>query len=101
MDVNYNLSRFIDAQRLVYAMALRELQEGRKRSHWIWYIFPQLECLGHSYNSKFYGISGAQEAKAYLDNPTLGQRLREISEVILNLPTNNAIEVFGLSLIHI
>ena len=54
----YNLIRFIEAQNGVYPIALRELQEGRKRSHWMWYIFPQLKHLGHSYNSKFYGLSG-------------------------------------------
>lgn len=91
----YNLGRFLDAQEGVYPIALRELQEGRKRSHWIWYIFPQLKHLGHSYNAKFYGISGAEEAAAYLEHPILGQRLREVSKVILNLPDNDAVAVFG------
>lgn len=92
---SYNLNRFVDAQEGVYPIALKELQEGRKRSHWMWYIFPQHKGLGHSYNSTFYGISGANEAKEYLEHPILGQRLREVSNAILNLVTDNAEEVFG------
>ncbi len=85
----------MEAQNNVYPMALRELQEGQKRSHWMWYIFPQLKHLGRSYNSKFYGLSGIEEATAYLAHPMLGQRLREVSMAILNLPTDDAFEVFG------
>lgn len=92
---DYNISRFKDAQERIYPIALRELQEGHKRSHWMWYIFPQLRHLGHSYNSKFYGLSGKDEAAAYLADPVLGQRLREVSDVVFNLPTNDACEVFG------
>lgn len=95
MNENYNLKRFIEAQEGVYPVALRELREGRKRSHWMWYIFPQLKQLGHSYNAKYYGLSGVDEAAAYLAEPVLGQRLREVSTAILNLPTNDAHEVFG------
>lgn len=95
MNENYNLKRFIEAQEGVYPVALRELREGRKRSHWMWYIFPQLKHLGHSYNAKYYGLSGVDEAAAYLAEPVLGQRLREFSTVILNLPTDDAREVFG------
>lgn len=91
----YNISRFKDAQERIYPIALRELQEGQKRSHWMWYVFPQLKGLGHSYNSKFYGISGPKEASEYLEDPILGQRLREISNVILNLATDDAVTVFG------
>ncbi len=91
----FNLNRFLEAQEHVFPTALFELKEGRKRSHWMWYIFPQLKFLGHSYKSKFYGISGADEAFAYLENPILGQRLREVSMTILNLSTNNASDVFG------
>lgn len=92
---DYNISRFIDAQEGIYPIALQELQGGRKRSHWMWYIFPQLKGLGHSYNSKFYGISGTEEASEYLEDQILGQRLREVSNAILNLPTDDAVEVFG------
>lgn len=91
----YNLHRFIEAQEGVYPQALEELQDGRKRSHWMWYIFPQLAGLGRSYNSNYYGISGLKEAKSYLEHPVLGPRLREVSETILSLPTDNAAEVFG------
>ena len=93
---NYNLNRFVDAQEGNYPIALKELQEGLKRSHWMWYIFPQLKHLGHSYCSKFYGLSGTDEALAYIENPILGQRLREVSSAILNLATDNAVEVFGV-----
>lgn len=91
----YNLNRFIEAQSGVYHIALKELQDGRKRSHWMWYIFPQLKGLGYSYNSKFYGISGTEEASEYLEDPILGQRLREASKAILDLATCDAVEVFG------
>ena len=91
----YNLKRFVDAHHQNYANALEEIQRGQKRSHWMWYIFPQLKHLGHSYNSKFYGLSGKDEATAYLAEPVLNQRLREVSAVIFNLPTNDACEVFG------
>lgn len=92
---DYNLDRFIDAQECIYPIALQELHEGRKHSHWMWYIFPQLKHLGHSYNSRFYGLSGKDEAAAYLADHVLGQRLREVSDVIFNLPTNDAYEVLG------
>lgn len=92
---NYNLQRFIEAQDLIYPIVLKELQDGRKRGHWMWYVFPQLKQLGYSFNSKFYGISGIDEATAYLENPVLAQRLREVSETILHIPTNDAVEVFG------
>ena len=95
MEDKYNLSRFLLAQERAYTIAFRELQDGRKRSHWMWYVFPQLKYLGRSDNSKFYGISGIDEASAYLAHPVLGQRLREVSLSILNLPTDNAAEVFG------
>ena len=91
----YNLNRFIEAQSGVYHIALKELQDGRKRSHWMWYIFPQLKHLGHSYNAKFYGISGIEEAAAYLEYLILEQRIREVSNAILNLPTGDSVEVFG------
>ncbi len=91
----FNLRRFVDAQETAYPAALKELQDGRKRSHWMWYIFPQIKRLGHSYTSKFYAISGTEEAGAYLADPTLGQRLREVSTTLLNLPGDDADEIFG------
>ena len=92
---NYNLNRFIGAQYGVYPIALKELQRGFKRTHWMWFIFPQIKGLGHSYNSNFYGLSGVDEAKQYLSHPTLNQRLREISEVVLDLDSPTIIDVFG------
>ncbi len=91
----YNLIRFLNAQEDTYQVALKELQGGRKRSHWMWYIFPQHKHLGHSYNANFYGISDIEEAVAYLQHPILGHRLREVSETILNLQDNDAEAIFG------
>ena len=95
MNDQFELNRFIQAQESAYSYALQELKEGCKRSHWMWYIFPQLRSLGHSRISNYYGISGIEEAKAFLENPILNQRLREVCEAILGLETNDAIEVFG------
>ena len=75
-DDKYNLKRFVEVQNLYYEQALQEIQDGMKRSHWIWFIFPQLAILGHSWNAKYYGISGYDEAEAYLQHPILGERLR-------------------------
>ena len=90
------LERFIMAQECSYPIALKEIQSGRKMSHWIWYIFPQLKGLGRSYNSEYYGITDLEEAKAYLNHPILSERLREITEAMLNLPLNlTAREILG------
>ncbi len=90
-----SLQRFIDAQQGMYEQALAEIKQGRKVSHWIWYIFPQLEGLGMSYNSRYYGIHGREEAIAYLEHPVLSARLREITSVFLQLTGKTADEVFG------
>lgn len=95
MDYKYNLIRFLEAQEGIFPIALKELQEGRKTSHWMWYIFPQLKGLGHSNNSNFYGLSGRDEAIAYLENPILSERLRKVCETILGLETSDARSVFG------
>ena len=79
----FYLDRFLDAQNLFYDFALREIQDGRKFSHWIWFIFPQQKGLGHSHNSEYYGLEGIEEAAAYWAHPILGPRLREISEALL------------------
>jgi uncharacterized protein (DUF1810 family) len=89
------LDRFLKAQESSYRQAYAEIEAGRKRSHWIWYIFPQLAGLGFSENSKYFGIAGLAEAEIYLRHPVLGSRLISISNVLLELPTNNAHEVFG------
>ena len=77
------LERFVEAQDRDYAAALAEIRNGFKKSHWIWFVFPQLRGLGMSYMSSFYGIAGLEEAKAYLAHPVLGARLREISAALL------------------
>ena len=79
----YYLDRFVDAQKTSYEKALKEIRNGEKTSHWIWYIFPQQKGLGHSHNSEFYGLEGIEEAAAYWAHPILGPRLREICEVLL------------------
>ena len=91
----FNINRFVEVQEDVYPIALKELQKGRKRSHWMWYVFPQLKGLGHSYHAKYYGISGIEETMAYLEHSLLGQRIREISATILNLPGIDAEAIFG------
>lgn len=91
----HNLQRFIDAQQHDYPIALAEIKQGRKRSHWMWYIFPQLDGLGHSKTSRFYAIKNINEAQTYLEHPVLGKHLVEISRELLNLPTRNATQVFG------
>ena len=89
------LDRFIKAQENTYSIALNEIKNGRKRSHWMWYIFPQIKGLGMSDASKFYGIDGVIEARAYLDNEILGARLREITGELLKLNENNPFDIFG------
>jgi uncharacterized protein (DUF1810 family) len=79
----YNLQRFLDAQSLDYDNALQEIRNGRKRSHWVWYVFPQIKGLGHSTYSELYGISGLEEAKAYYNHPVLGRRLIEVTGALL------------------
>ena len=93
--VDYNLQRFLDAQQGDYERAFAEVRNGRKHSHWIWYIFPQLKGLGMSYNSQYYGISGKEEAEAYLAHSILGERLREITSAFLKLKGKTAQDVFG------
>ena len=80
---HYDLLRFLDAQEVAYTQALSELKGGRKQSHWIWYIFPQQKGLGHSYNSKYYGLDGEGEARAYVEHEILGDRLRECCKALL------------------
>ena len=89
------MQRFLQAQEKIYDIALNEIKHGKKRSHWIWYIFPQLKGLGHSYNSDFYGIRDLDEARNYLPHPVLGARLREITEALLQLPENDAYKIMG------
>ena len=90
-----NLKRFTDAQERVYPTALAEIQNGRKRSHWMWFIFPQIQGLGFSETAQYYAISDLPEAAAYLQHPVLGSRLTEISTALLALGGSNANSIFG------
>lgn len=90
-----DLERFINAQEQDYAIALAEIKNGRKRSHWIWYIFPQIQGLGSSEMSKRYAIKSLDEAEAYMQHPVLGQRLIEICTALLQLKSNDAHAIFG------
>lgn len=92
---SYDLGRFVEAQEMDYTQALKEMKDGQKRGHWIWYIFPQIKGLGHSYNSEYYGISSKEEAKAYLDHPVLGARLREITQALLDCKNKSADDILG------
>ena len=94
MDV-FNLERFLDGQRFGYEYALNEMKSGRKEGHWIWYVFPQMKGLGYSPNFQFYGISGKEEAKAYLEHPVLGARLREITGTLLAIEGKTAEEILS------
>ncbi len=91
----YDLTRFLQAQEGSYAQALAEMKRGRKESHWMWYIFPQLKGLGRSAMSEFYGISGMEEARAYLKDPVLGARLVEICNALLALEVEDIVQVMG------
>ena len=95
MTEEFNLQRFVDAQEWVYDEVVRELSAGRKRSHWMWFIFPQIRGLGMSRTSQKYAISGRAEARAYLAHPVLGQRLRQCVGVLLELKGSTALEIFG------
>lgn len=92
---NNRLNRFLEAQQNTYSNALAEIKQGRKSGHWMWFIFPQLKGLGFSTTSEFYGIDGRDEALEFLENPVLGARLMEISGALLQLKTNDAMEVMG------
>ncbi|MBS1819075.1 MAG: DUF1810 domain-containing protein [Acidobacteria bacterium] len=91
----FSLTRFVDAQEQMYASALAELKAGRKRSHWIWFVFPQLRGLGFSAMSERYGISGLAEARAYLAHPVLGPRLRECVTAMLTHAGMSADAILG------
>ena len=93
--MGYDLTRFHAAQERDYEIALSEIRAGRKRSHWMWYIFPQLKGLGHSGLADYYGISGIDEAREYLADPVLRRRLVEICTALLSLDGNDARAVMG------
>lgn len=93
--MNYEISRFMKAHQTDYQRALSEIKNGKKVSHWMWYIFPQLKGLGRSSMSEYYGIKDLDEAKVYLADPILGKHLIEICNALLSLDTNDATEVMG------
>ncbi len=95
VDDPYDLGRFVRAQEGDYERALCEIMGGRKRTHWMWYIFPQIEGLGFSSTAKYYAIKSIAEAKAYLDHPILGPRLRECAEAAVGVEGGSAAEIFG------
>jgi uncharacterized protein (DUF1810 family) len=91
----FDLQRFVDAQASVYDQALQELARGRKTSHWMWFIFPQLRSLGRSNTAIRYGIASREEAVAYLQHPVLGQRLRQCVDQLLGLDVSDPHAIFG------
>jgi uncharacterized protein (DUF1810 family) len=94
-DDPFHLNRFVRAQENDYEEALSEIKGGRKRTHWIWYIFPQIDGLAFSSTSKHYSIKSIAEARAYLDHPVLGPRLIECAEAVLRIEGRTATEIFG------
>jgi uncharacterized protein (DUF1810 family) len=94
-DDPHNLNRFLKAQESVYERALAELKSGRKRTHWMWYIFPQIDGLGYSPTAKHYSIKSIGEVRQYLDHPVLGKRLVECTEAVLAVKGGALSEIFG------
>jgi uncharacterized protein (DUF1810 family) len=95
MSNTKDLERFLTAQEQDFSLALKEIKNGRKRSHWMWYIFPQISGLGFSSTSSHYALKDLQEASAYLQHPVLGPRLIEITKMLLSSPTSDATAIFG------
>jgi uncharacterized protein (DUF1810 family) len=91
----FDLQRFVDAQRDSYDTALAELRAGAKRSHWMWFVFPQIAGLGRSATAQHFAISGPDEARAYLAHPVLGPRLAECTQALLGLDSTDAVAVLG------
>ena len=94
MKDEYNLQRFVGAQDQVYAAVLDELRAGEKCGHWMWYIFPQIKGLGHSVLAQKFAITSQEEAKAYLEHPLLGSRLRECTGLVINVEGRSAQQIF-------
>jgi uncharacterized protein (DUF1810 family) len=91
----FDVQRFVAAQTPVYATVLHELRRGRKQTHWMWFVFPQVEGLGHSAMAQRYAIRSRDEALAYLATPLLGARLQECTTAVLNVPARSAHDIFG------
>jgi uncharacterized protein (DUF1810 family) len=94
-DDPFNLGRFISAQETFYFEALAELRDGQKRTHWMWFIFPQIDGLGYSSTARLYAIKSEAEARAYLNHPVLGKRLIECAETLLAVAGRSASEILG------
>ncbi len=94
-DDPYDLNRFLSAQEGVYERALSELKDGRKRTHWMWFIFPQIDGLGYSPTARRYSIKSMEEARQYMDHPVLGKRLLECTGTVLALRGGSVSEIFG------
>jgi uncharacterized protein (DUF1810 family) len=95
MDDPYNLARFVDAQGPVYERVVAELRNGRKQSHWMWFIFPQIEGLGSSPMANKFAITSRAEAQAYLEHPILGPRLRDCTRLVTGVPNRSIEDIFG------
>jgi uncharacterized protein (DUF1810 family) len=95
MDDPHDLNRFVEAQAADYSRALGEIKAGRKRTHWMWYIFPQFAGLGFSSTSRHFAVRSLAEARAYLRHPILGPRLVECAEALLNVEGASANDIFG------
>jgi uncharacterized protein (DUF1810 family) len=95
MTAQFELQRFFDAQAPLYAQVMSELRNGRKRSHWMWFIFPQIAGLGHSAMARRYAIASRDEAVAYLEHPTLGPRLHECTQTVCAIEGRSLGEIFG------
>lgn len=89
------LDHFVQAQAEVIDAVMAELRAGRKRTHWMWFVFPQLAALGRSATARFYGLASLDEARAYADHPVLGPRLRECTRAVLSHPDKTPLEIFG------
>ena len=95
MSDPHDLQRFVDAQAQTYGQALSELRDGEKRTHWMWFVFPQIAGLGRSGMAQRFAISGLPEARAYAAHPTLGRRLVECARALTDLDTADPVAVFG------
>lgn len=93
--MKFNIDRFLGPSNRMYDIALTEIKRGKKQSHWMWYIFPQLKGLGKTSTSELYGIASIEEAQAYFAHPILGKRLREITQAVLEVKNKTAFEIFG------
>ncbi len=91
----YNIERFYDVHRIYFEDALKEIQSGRKQTHWMWYIFPQLKTLGQSYKAIYFGMENAKEARIFYNDNYLGGNLQNICEALLECESNDALEVMG------